>query len=57
MDVNFVLVSGSPMVQADQRFNLAILERTGRQRLNSTRSARMPLPSRLSCRRNRMSWM
>ena len=57
MDIDFVPASGSPMVQADQRFNLAILERTGRQRLNSTRSARMLLPSRLSCRRNRMSWM
>ena len=38
MDVDFVPVSESPMVQADQRFNMAILKE----------DARMPLPSRLS---------
>ena len=57
MDVDFVPASESPMVQADQWFNMAILKEDREQRLNSTRSARMPLPSRFSCRRNRMSWM
>ena len=86
MDVDFVPASGSPMVQADQRFNLAILKEdgeaenqldaehahaaaieallqvepdvldvNGRRRLNLRQSARMPLPSRPSCRRNRIS--
>ena len=56
MDVDFVPVSESPMVQASGS-TWRYLRRTGRQRLNSTRSACMPLPSRLSSRRNRMSWM
>ena len=57
MDIDFVPASGSPMVQADQRFNLAIVkeDREAEDQLDMKRAH--ALPSRLSCRRNRMSWM
>mgnify|MGYP005846179769 CR=1 FL=1 len=55
MDIDFVPASGSPMVQADQWFNLAILKED--REAEATWSARMPLPSRLSYWRNRMLWM
>ena len=59
MDVDFMPAPKSRMVQVDQRFNMAILkeDREAEAQLNSTGSTRMPLPSRHSTRRNRMSWM
>ena len=57
MDINFVSPSESPMVQADQRFNMVILkeDREAEAKLNTEHAHAAAIE--LSCRRNRMSWM
>ena len=57
MDVDFVPASESPMVQADQRFNMVILKEDWEAEAQLDAERAHALPSRLSCRRNRMSWM
>ena len=43
-------------IEALLQAELDVLDLTRVAELNSTRSARMPLPSRPSCRRNQTSW-
>ena len=57
MDVDFVPASESPMVQADQWLNMAILkeDREAEAQLDAERAHAAAIE--LSCRRNRLSWM
>ena len=57
MDIDFVPAFESPMVQADQRFNLAILkeDREAEAQLDAERAHAAAIEA--PCRRNRMSWM